>query len=551
MSFKSIQSPSNVKVDIKNRLTAKKLLQSYVSLREIKNHPEISSAIKSDKKMSFGLLSNVKPKLTDIKGINNINKQKLVNRINTFRKIFFDNCRNSDSSMNEIRILRKENNDFTNNYKKVKELNGDNKKQFFADIKEAYEKKNYYVPPLVGNKKNLFNGNILLANNNDLQDFILYDFGTTKSNNKSIFFLEKIQNEIINRNLNEGKKYFLSGKKLSKNQLDCFDKIEKDNIMDIKNSKSEIKKTKITIDLMGDIDFFFNSDGRQYFNRLKKDISRESSARISTRVSSAIGLFENIKFMNNLYRQNNKFSPRNQIISNNSTNSNNNITNIENSNINIINLYNENTNITSNMNNITESTISPLKNEISRLNLSDIKSIEQLSARNKENNNSKISEEKKIKLTKKSKISNSFKVKNKEKTKKSSLKANKINKESIKDTLEKLYEKTEKSNYKNKIKINNHIKNYFKLKNVNVSSDEKKEMIHYSISHNIDNVRQKLSNNNCFKNDYYLRRMGGNSLDKITRLNKKNEKLRQYMNKIEDKMIKMYCELKNPKIINL
>ena len=50
MSFKSIQSPSNVKVDIKNRLTAKKLLQSYVSLREIKNHPEISSAIKSDKK---------------------------------------------------------------------------------------------------------------------------------------------------------------------------------------------------------------------------------------------------------------------------------------------------------------------------------------------------------------------------------------------------------------------------------------------------------------------------------------------------------------------
>ena len=114
MSFNSInreQSPKNI-------LSSNKFIESYASLSEKKKYPEISLALKKDKKIRFGLLSNLKPKLIDVKGINSENKLKLVDRTNSFRKIYFDNYHNQGFSMKEIRTLKKENSFFSKNYKR-------------------------------------------------------------------------------------------------------------------------------------------------------------------------------------------------------------------------------------------------------------------------------------------------------------------------------------------------------------------------------------------------------------------------------------------------
>ena len=43
--------------------------------------------------------------------------------------------------MKEIRTLKKENNFFSRNYNLIKEKSGENKKIYFNEIKEEYEKK--------------------------------------------------------------------------------------------------------------------------------------------------------------------------------------------------------------------------------------------------------------------------------------------------------------------------------------------------------------------------------------------------------------------------
>jgi hypothetical protein len=309
----------------------------------------------------------------------------------------------------------------------MKEKNGENKRQYFNEIKEEYEKNNYYVPPIVGNKKNIFNGNILLYNDNELKDFILYDFGTNKSNRKSLFFLEKIQNEVINRrNVKEGRPKFILHKNPLLEPKSDFDKILRDKKKDIKKSKSEIKKVRNTINLIDEIDFFFKSDNRQYLNRLKYEDSRENSAKISTRVNSAVGLFENIKYNNNLY-----------------------LLNINNK---LENTYTENTNQTNMINNTTENGIVPLKNIKEDSILSDLKN----KALTERGNNIIIKE--KIKHYS---FGNNDNMNNKRKIRIKTKPIKKFSKANFKTTLERLYESlTNKKNGNNLLKFNTQINKY-------------------------------------------------------------------------------------------
>ena len=522
MSFKSFNFNNKSHENIKNNNYSDRLIESYVSLSERKNHPEISSAIKSDKKLRFGLLSKLKPKLTDTKGIHNESKLKLINRINSFRKIYFDYYRNHGFSLKEIKALKKENNFFSKNYKKMKEKNNENKKQYFAELKEEYEKNNYYVPAFIGNKKNLFKGNILLSNDKELENFILYNFASNKSNMKSLSFLEKIQNEVINRrNIKEGRPVFV----LSNNPIYTpkynFDKIMRDQKREIKKSKSEIKKVKNTISLIDDIDFFFNSDNRQYLNKLKYEDTRESSTKISTRVNSAMGIFEN-----NQFDYINKIS--NLIKSNNSNNKK------------IENFYSENTNSTNNAN-TTESNIIPLKIDKSVPILSDFKNIEPYTERNKNIKNGNL---KKFIIKKNTleKNENSGKIKLKMR-----INSKKYNKENI---LSKLYEKINKNEKINSLKLNNQLKKYIKSYKKSFSFEAEKDINSYNISNKVDNIRQSFNENISIKNDIYLRKISGSSLDKINNINKRDIKLKENINNIEDKMIKIYCDLDNPKNIN-
>ena len=515
----------------KNKLPSIKIIESYGSLSERKKYPEVSLALKNDKKIRFGLLSKLKPKLIDTKGIHNENKLKLINRINSFRKIYFENYHNQGFSMKEIRALKKENNFFSKNYKIMKEKSGENKKQYFKEIKEEYEKKNYYVPSLFGYKKNIFNGNILLYNDNELQNFILYDIGTKKSNKKSLFFLEKIQNEIINRrNVKEGKPKFIIYKNPLLEHKSHFDKIIRDKKKEIKKSKSEIKKIRNTINLIDEIDFFFNSDNKQYLNMLKYEDSRESSAKISTRVNSPIGLFENIKFCNNL----NLYSYRNNILENINT---------------------ENTNVTNNINNITEIVNSPLKNDkIHILDLSDCKNGEPITERNISNNmyldiikRNKKREPKNYSNSVEN--NNNINIDNKKKIRIKTRIITRKNKDNFKTTLERLYERITKKGNNNLMKFNNQINKYINShKNkFSFSFDGIKDITTYNLSNKIDNVRQKICNRNYIKDDVYLRRNNGGTMESIDKLNKQDINIKENMTKIEDKMIKIYCDLNNPK----
>ena len=516
MSFKNNNS-LNKNISHSNNFPSNKVIESYVSLNDRKKHPEISLVLKSDRKFRFGLLSPLKPKLTDTKGIHNENKLKLINRINSFRKIYFNNNRNIAFSMKEIRTLKKENNFFSRNYNLIKEKSGENKKIYFNEIKEEYEKKNYYVPPIVGNKKNLFKGNILLYNDNELKDFILYDIGTNKSNQKSLSFLEKIQSEVLDKGrVKEGNPKFVLYKNPLLENKNYIDKIKRDKKKEIKLSKSEIKKVRNTINLIDEIDYFFNSDNRQYLNKLKYESSRESSAKISTRVNSAMGLFENIKKRNNLNLYN--------LINNNE------------------NLNTENTNLTNNVINTTKNKVYPL--EINKDSIvSDYKNIKPLTERN--DNKIKIKE-----LKKDNSFENKNKLDNKRKIKIKKRHTKKFDKEVFKSTLERLYDKLTKKKNNNLLTLNYQINKYIHSHKNNFSSNGIKDISQYNICNKVEKARQKICNENYIKDDISLRKINGSSMNTINNLSKKDSRLKENITNIESKMIKMYCDLDNPKNIN-
>ena len=76
-------------------------------MEEIKRHPEITPAIKGDKKFRLDILSNQKPKIISVKGIHNESKIKFATRLNAFHKIFFDYSKTQKNSLNEIHSLSK------------------------------------------------------------------------------------------------------------------------------------------------------------------------------------------------------------------------------------------------------------------------------------------------------------------------------------------------------------------------------------------------------------------------------------------------------------
>ena len=168
--------------------------------------------------------------------------------------------------------------------------------------------------------------------------------------------MEKIQSEVVDKHrVKEGNPKFVLYKNPLLEHKNYIDKIKRDQKKEIKSSKSEIKKVRNTINLIDEIDYFFNSDNRQYLNKLKYESSRDSSAKISTRVNSAMGLLENIKKRNNL----NLFN----LINNNE------------------NLNTENTNLTNNVINTTKNKVYPL--EINKDSfVSDYKNIKPLTERN-------------------------------------------------------------------------------------------------------------------------------------------------------------------------
>jgi len=289
---KKILSKSNSDSLLRNNSTVYNKIRSYMTNKEINSNPVISSALTTDKKITFSLLTPSKSKIISIKGLKNEKKQHLVDRINTFRKVYYNYYKNYKYSLEEMNTLSKENSLFIKQYHKIEEKTDTKKQDKFEEIKKEYEKKHYNLPDIEGNK-NLFGGSLLLSNNDtDMKKYIIYGLGTEKSNQKSISYLNKV-NKGINDNL-DGKKKKIHLRFPKKKQTSrrggvdvpspfyAFYKISKDSLKEIMDYKNDINNIKNTIDSIPEIDFFFDADNKNYLNSLKFFDSRKSSANFST-----------------------------------------------------------------------------------------------------------------------------------------------------------------------------------------------------------------------------------------------------------------------------
>lgn len=300
--------PDKIKVkllrNIRNNSTSQKeILKSHMSADEIAIHPVIGDLTKKIKRIKFDSLINVKPKLTPIKDIKDEKKIKLIENVNSFRKILYEYNKNQKyPKKDEINIYKGQKKyNFYEKYKIIKKNASLGEKQMLEEIKTIYRNKDIDAPSITKNDNNLFNGNLLLLNGKNINNSILYQLTSEKSNKKSISYLKKIYNKINNQILGkpplpkvtkiiEGNNNSNANKEVSKEVKDK-NKSEKiyynnANKEEISKSQNYINSIKETINTMDDIDYFFDSNNKDYFNYLKNP-----SSKISTRVNSALGIF--------------------------------------------------------------------------------------------------------------------------------------------------------------------------------------------------------------------------------------------------------------------
>ena len=456
------------------KISLNELYNSYLTAEELKRHPEITPAIKGDKKFRLDILSNKKPKIISIKGSKNENKVKFANRLNSFHKIFFNYYKNNKNSLEHIRSLSKENRDFIKKYKKTNKKDNNDK---FNDIKEEYEKRNYYVPPL-DEKKNIFNGNILLSNNEELKNYILYDLGNRLSNSKSLSFLHKVNRKLGDktsekalRAINESINIESFGK----------DKIVKDQMKEIEKAQNDIINIKETINSIDEIDYFFDINNKQYLSELRNKDSRGNSAKFSTRVNSPTNRIENVKYQGDVNPMNNPLNRHGKFKVNSSKN-----------------LLKDDKFKKKGIN----------KNKIYKLfNDENAGNNERKNYRNYIGNNAKTIE-------------------------------NEINKLN----LERLYDRI--STKENLLNYQHDIKDYLKNKKYDLTIKTNPS----AICNNFEITREKVCQSEFLKQDMHLRKqMGDNSIENIEKMNYNDFITKNKVNNIEDKIIKLYCDIDNPR----
>ena len=455
-----------------NKFSSKEIFNKFLTIEQLKKHPEIIPAIKGDKKVRLNILTGINPKVINIKGIQNQNKIKFASRLNSFNKLYFDFYKKNINIKDEIKMLIQENKEFSKKYN-ISYKN--NIKEKFNDIKSEYEKRHYYISPIKENK-NLFKGNILLQNQEELKNYILYDLGTPMSNSKSLSFLHKINGKLGDKTSERELKKI--NQKLDKISLG-EDKIIKDHKCEIKKTKDNIAEIKETFNSINEMNYFFDSDTKNYLENLRTDNSRESSAKISTRVNSAINCLNNSKFshknsLNNLLGNKNKKIFKLKIL-------------------NMINNINEN------------------KKKGSQIIIRNNKHNNENSLNNETNNNN----------------FNYFKT----------IDSNDSNQSSF----EKLYYKI--STQENVLKFQPQLKKFLKKKKFDISLN----INPISVCNNFESTREIINRSDFFKQNMQLRKQIKENNFNTDRINNKDMKIKDEINCIEDKMIKLFCDINNPR----
>ena len=461
-----------------SKYSPKEIYNKYLTVEKIKSHPEVIPALTGDKKINLTILSKQTPNIINIKDINNQNQNKIkfASRLNSFHKIFFNCIKKNKKSRNAVNLIKKENRDFSLEFKNSNKNN--NIQNNFNDIKSEYEKRNINISGFEG-KKNLFKRNILLSNKEELNNHILYDLATSASNYKSLSFLYK-----INRKLGDK----TSEKEIKKINLKLdlispsVDKIKNDKQKEIEKNINDIINVKKTIDSIDEIKYFFDIDNKKYLEFLKNG-SRGSSAKVSTRVNSAINYFENVK---NQYTNNQLISETN----NDQINKNHNYKSLINNmkKINYIKLQKKgkNKNIDSQDRNIYNTIINHKDSTNSYINTVD-------------------------------------------------------NNEMLKSPLENLYDSI--STEENLLNCQQDIQNYLK----NRQSDLSVRIDPTSICNNFERTRGRICNSEFLMQDMNLRKQINGHILLAEQVKNNDIKAKIKINNIEDKIIKIFCNINNPR----
>ena len=289
---KIISKPEIFRIKRKNNIN---LIKSHISVDEINSNPLIKDIVKKIRKIKLNSLTNLKPHLTPIKDIKNEKVLKLVDNVDSFREIFYNyNINQKVPINNEPKVYRGQKNyNFSKLYKYVKERNNLEQKEMLEEIEGIYKNNNFSLPSI---DKNLFNGNLLLINENSIKNSIEYKLSSEKSNKHSLAFLKKMQKNINDQIVGKNNNF----SKLGEFNTDIINdgKItnNKPKIKEIKESipksRKYIDSIKETINDIDDLDYFFDSNNKEYFNYLKNPESIKNSKN-STRVNSSLLDFPN------------------------------------------------------------------------------------------------------------------------------------------------------------------------------------------------------------------------------------------------------------------
>ena len=159
------------------------------------------------------------------------------------------------------------------------------------EIKTKYKNNDISLPSIEGEDKNIFRSNLLLKNDKNIKDSIMHNLISEKSEKKSFLYLNKIQkilnNKIIGKLDEKMSKITHDIKKdiawskdfMIENELAKI-RLVKD---EISKSQNDIKNTSKIMKRINEIDFFFDSDNKNYLKVLKNKSNKKKSKLISKR----------------------------------------------------------------------------------------------------------------------------------------------------------------------------------------------------------------------------------------------------------------------------
>ena len=324
------------------------LIKSHITPEDLNENPVILDLIKKKQRLRFSSLTMYKPKLIPIKGINNKNTEKLINNVNSFRKIFFDYNKNKKYPKNDIKPYDQKYN-FQEKYKEFK----NNTKKYFSqkdmleEIETKYKNNDISLPSIEEENKNIFKDNILLSKDKNIKDFISYNLGSEKSDKKSFIYLNKMQkvltNQIIGKMDSKMSNITYEIKKdisWSKNFF-MEEQLDKSRLIknEISKSQNDINSTKNLMKVINDIDYFFDVNNKKYLVSLKnKGLKKKSKIKLTKRIfkSTCFSLpkshikklsmnSEDKNNINDIDNNNNDRNNNQDIINNNGITNNNNI----------------------------------------------------------------------------------------------------------------------------------------------------------------------------------------------------------------------------------